>query len=261
MYEVWLRWSERVDGEIRSGIRVLLDLEQPAEATDEHDAPQIKRISNGGAIGKGGVEGIDVGYSKLKDHVEKSLILLAEGELNSCAICARDIGPQATTLLVCPNGNCRAASHMTCLAARFLDIEKQEAHIIPTSGNCPQCHSEIQWIDLVKEMSLRVRGKAHLVRMIKKQRGTKMTTQRGYLSIPEKKSGEVEDLCVDGEGSESANDLEEPLPDDWEMSVARASSNIPNDLGALKPGKSTSSVPRLETEIQDSECDDSEILD
>ena len=142
------------------------------EATNQHGEPwnpQTNIISKPQGTVKGGIEGIVVGYSMLKDHVEKSL-LLVEGQVNRCAICAEDLSTQDTTILVCPQRNCQAISHMACLATRFLETEKRGLSVIPRAGTCPYCHSELQWIDMVKEMSLRVRGKSELARLTKKRK-------------------------------------------------------------------------------------------
>ncbi len=80
---MWQIWADRVDGEIRGGIKVLLNVKQPIEAIDDGEIPmsaQAKGKRKRQAIGRGGIEGLDVGYSELKGHVEKSIFLLGEDE-------------------------------------------------------------------------------------------------------------------------------------------------------------------------------------
>lgn len=257
-----MRWSERVHGEIPAGIRVSLDLRNAMEDTIQHDElqnAQTKLISKPQAVFKGGIEGIVVGYSTLKDHVEKSLFILADGEVNRCGICAKDMDSQVTTILVCPQINCQATFHMTCLATRFLEAEKRELSVIPRAGTCPHCRSEHQWINMVKEMSLRVRGKSELARLTKKRK------------IPETKAHD-EELPYSAElNFDSPSDYEEPLPLDWDCqdhdedgeSLVHnvVSDNHSMSNGISKIGKGTSTVSRSEIEIQDSELDDTDILD
>lgn len=280
MYDVWLRWSERVDGEIRPGVKVLLDIKQPVEPPDEPAGPisaQIKRKRKREAIGKGGTDGVDVGYSKLKDHVEKSLFLLAEGEVNRCAVCAEDIQSQARTVLVCTLPTCRAVFHMTCLAQSFLDQEHQENAVLPTSGKCPQCKSELQWVDLVKEMSLRVRGEAEVAKLMKKPKVPKAKAVKELLAdaTAEAIAGEADEDYNHGleeDESDSTNAFEDPLSDDWHfqendddeddrVSVTSVTSNASTWLDPRSHIMPVGRGPSLEVVIDDSDGDDVEVLD
>ncbi|MCJ1465782.1 Slx4p interacting protein [Pseudocyphellaria aurata] len=282
VYDVWLRWSERVDGEIRPGVKVLLDLKQPMEPPDEPAGPvsaQIKQQRKRDAIGKGGTDGIDVGYSKLKAHVEKSLFLLAGGEANRCAVCAEDIKSQAQTLLVCSLTTCRAVFHMTCLAQSFLDQEHQKNALIPTSGRCPQCSSELQWVDLVKEMSLRVRGEAEVAKLMKMPKVPKAKVMKDKEELLAEATAEA----IAGEvgndhshrledDSDSTSSFEDPLPDDWHfqeidddeddrVSVASVTSNASTRLDPMSHTIPIGRGPSSKVVIDDSDENDVEVLD
>lgn len=276
MYDIWVRWSERIDGQIRSGIKILLDVKQPEEPLATEEVPpsaQIKPKRKSKVVGKGGVDGVDVGYSKLKGYLEKSLFLLAESESNSCAVCVEDLGVRDAMVLVCSHENCRSTFHLTCLAKRFLNAENQEELVLPTSGTCPQCGSELRWIDLVKEMSLRIRGENDVARLMKKPkvRQTKTSTIKKTLLLvdgTENKDGSDYDQDSTNDDSDAAKDLEEPLPDDWQyqededdaMSLASAvsDSSYPD---APSPTRTRAPELRLGIVIEDSDWDDAEILD
>lgn len=262
-YDLWVCWNERVSGQIQAGTRVSLDLQHAVEATNQHEEPQNAQnnlTSTPQTIVKGGIEGIVVGYSKLKDHLEKSLLLLAEGQVNRCGICAEDLSAQDKTILVCPQRNCQAISHMTCLAARFLETEKRGLSVIPRAGTCPHCHSEVQWIDMVKEMSLRIRGKSELRRLTKKRKVPDTRAQKEDIPYPEKSNHVANDRHVHCDELDSPSDYDEPLPMDWESSVDNFTSDKPMFNSMSRIGKATGSISSLEIEIQDSEWDDTEIL-
>ena len=281
VYDLWLRWNASVTGEINTGVKVVLDLKQPAEPLDEHkilNNAQVKRRMKQDAIGKGGVEGVDTGYGKMKGHVEKSLLLLAQGEMNRCAICNMDIGSSATTVLVCPQEKCRAVSHMACLAQHFLhDTEQQSESVLPTSGNCPLCKFELRWIDLVKEMSLRVKGEAEVAKLLKKPRVRNARLKPKEVSSAILAAGTADDEADEDDNHslgdevlETENEAEDPLPDDWHlqddtsddgMSVSSTTSNVPSGLGPANPIKPIGPAPRLEVVIEDSDWDDADLLD
>lgn len=243
------------------------------EATNqhnEHQSAQTKLISKPQANINAGIEGIVVGYSTLKDHVEKSLFLLAEGQVNRCGICARDMDTQITTILVCPQRNCQTIFHMTCLATRFLEAEKRGLSVIPRAGTCPRCRSELQWIDMVKEMSLRVRGKSELARLTKKRKVPETRAQKEDLPYSEELNQDASEGPMRCDSFDSPSDYEEPLPMNWdyqdddedgESLVHNLVSHTSMFNSISKVGKATSSISSLEIELQDSELDDTEILD
>ena len=269
-----------MNGEIRPGVKVFLDAKKPVEPSREPAGPlstQLKRNREQEDIGKGGIDGVDVGYSKLKDQVEKSLLLLADGKTSRCVICAEDVGDQRQTILVCSLATCRAVFHMTCLAQSFLVKEQEENIVLPTSGNCPQCKSELQWVDLVTEMTLRVRGEAEVASLTKKPKVPKSKAVKGEKDLlPDVAAEPTSDVAdedhnhgsKDGD-SETSTVLEEPLPDDWHfqedddddrMSIASVTSYA---SPWLDTSNHTDSIggPRLEIVIEDSDWDDVEVLD
>lgn len=243
------------------------------EATNRHDElqnAQKELISRPQAVSKGGIEGIVVGYSTLKDHVEKSLLILAEGQVNRCGICAKDMDTEVTTVLVCPQRNCQAIFHMSCLATRFLEAEKGELSVIPRAGTCPQCRSELQWIDMVKEMSLRVRGKSELAGLTKKRKMPETRAQKEDLPYSDELNQDGSERSMHYDAFDSPSDYEYPLPLNWdyqdldedgESSVDNFASDDSMLSRISKTGKGTSPISRSKIEIQDSELDDTEILD
>lgn len=271
VYRTWQGWSERVDGSIRNGIKVLLDLKQPEKITDDgetHMSPQAKGKRKRDALGRGGIEGLDVGYSELKKHVEKSSFLIAENEALKCAICTKTLGPQTAMALVCPQEHCRTVSHMTCLATKFIEDEAAAAAITPISGRCPGCKEELQWIDLMKELTLRARGDKAVTQMMKesKERKIKMPKLKNAAASQTEAhtvAEEEADICALGASDES-------LPDDWHyqdddvddmMSVMSGHSALSDGVEATNPTKGSSAAPKLPAVIEDSDWDDAELLD
>ncbi|MCJ1278260.1 Slx4p interacting protein [Puttea exsequens] len=256
------------DHTVRKGIRVVLDLEQPAKASDDekktmstHAKGKLKRE----AIGKGGVKGLDVSYSRLKSHVEKSVSLLAGDRAIDCASCSNRIAPTDTTALTCPGETCNAAFHMSCLGSRFLSDEGDVARVLPISGICLRCRTELQWADLIKEMSLRVNGEEEVARLLKKPKGRKS------------KGAKIAEAQVRRNGSEDDPEetsfaagvaLDDDLPDNWHshidddmMSTTSIDSVFSDSTNVATPKKAISTVPRLKTVIEDSDWSGAEVLD
>ena len=178
MHKVWQRWSERVDGKIRDGIRIVLDLEQSIESSEAVDTLLLPvsnqaQESQVGRSGRGGVKVVDVSYGALMPHAEKSKSLLTNDQTLYCSACGRTAEKECELVVTCPQSFCLGVSHMRCLANQFISAESPEDMIVPVEGNCPSCKSRVRWIDVVKELSLRAHGHAELTKLSKRPREAK----------------------------------------------------------------------------------------
>ncbi|EOA84287.1 uncharacterized protein SETTUDRAFT_93729 [Exserohilum turcica Et28A] len=119
------------------------------------------------------IRAIPVAYQDCKSHVQKSKTMFEDNEKKVCAVCKKSATPQKSLLLVCPAEACRSVSHVTCLSQKFLAEEGNQTAFIPIQGTCPTCHSLVQWSDMAKELSLRMRGQEAINAMFKTKRGKK----------------------------------------------------------------------------------------
>ncbi|CAI9744297.1 structure-specific endonuclease subunit slx1 [Octopus vulgaris] len=70
-------------------------------------------------------------------------------KLNTCSVC-RELIVDNLAELKCLS--CTARSHITCLAKHFLskNLLEDTLSILPVDGNCPVCHQELLWGDLIR---------------------------------------------------------------------------------------------------------------
>ena len=265
VYEKWQKENQRVNAIIRSGIKVRLDSKKSEEVIN-HGEPSMSTKANGNRKrhppGKGGIESLPLGYTGLKKYVEKSSSSLAEDEALKCAVCADSLGVKATMALVCPHKDCRTASHMTCLATKFIKDEGAGAAVTPIFGRCPGCKVELQWIDLTKELSLRARGQHEVDKLMKKPRERK--TRQAH-DFEEDVADPDEDLV--GADLRVLDASDESLPDDWDYQdhddgmVSVLSGHSTLSYGAEAVTTNTErlfTAPKLPAVIEDSELDDAE---
>ena len=272
-----------MNASVRDGIKVSLDVKQPEKIINDGELPMTTKAKGKRkleALGKGGIEGLDLGYSELKNHIEKSNFMLAEGKVLKCAVCAKNLGPKTAMALVCPQEDCRIASHMTCLATKFIEDEGAGAAITPISGRCQGCKVELQWIHLIKELSLRVRGEKEVAKVTKKLTEQKTKTQVpntmiAVASQPEAHTFEEEDVVdsnedIAGVDMRALDASDESLPDDWQyqdddnedlMSVRSDHTALSDGVEAASPAKRPPAAPNLPALIEDSELDDTEFSD
>ena len=277
VYEKWQAWNEKVGDNIRGGIKVLLDLKEPRQIIDDSELPMsthAKGKRKREAVGKGGIEGLDVGYSNLKNHIEKSISFLADFETPKCAVCAEKLDPRTAVALVCPRMDCRTASHMACLATKFIKNEGAGFAITPISGRCPGCKEEFQWIDLIKESSLRIRGEKEVAKITKMPKERKIKTPKMKDAVtPQPEARLYQGGDADPDEDSATADMramdasDDSLPDDWQyqiedddgvISLMSGNSAVSDDVEAANSSKRSSGALKLPPVIEDSELDEAE---
>ena len=282
VYRAWQIGDETAAGGIRGGIKVLLDLKQLGEISVDSENPtnmstQAKGRRKREALGKGGVEGLNIGYSEMKSQLEKSIAFLAEKVALKCGVCAHDLRPKTAMALVCPQENCKVASHVTCLATKFIEDERAGAAVAPISGRCPGCKVELQWIDLIKNLSLRARGEKEVAQVMKtpRERKTKDSKTKNPVISQFEAHNFKEDVDDPDEYFEeldmgTLDGSDESLPDDWQyhddddddmMPVMSGHSALSTGVEAASPTKRSSTTTKLPAVIEDSELDEAEFSD
>lgn len=285
MYQAWLKLSESAQCTARSGIAAFLSVTEamkPDLGTCELIGTHLEIQEKGSS--SGGIESISINYAPYKNHVEKSLLMLTEGGLVYCGVCSGCIATPATMALVCPNNDCQAVSHMTCLARRFTNQEA-EPKLLPTTGNCPGCRAKLKWAQLVTELSLRMRGDKDIVLLMKKSRrsqgrASNIKSRGSAHNAWEHDHSDVEDDFDEAEeyGDVLAADVlaadvvDEPLleearydlpSDEDAMSVTSVESDTSHFSRVGSPSNKIESYgPRLEIVIENSsDWDDAQVLD
>lgn len=116
---------------------------------------------------------IAVDYEPLTERVAKSSDIFTFETATECAVCSKPLHADniGSKLAVCPHGTCEAVSHIHCLGSHFLKTsgEEDEDALIPIHGTCPKCKKETQWVDIVREATLRMRGSKDVEKLLKRK--------------------------------------------------------------------------------------------
>ena len=247
VFRVWQTWCDRVDGRLPSHIKVQLDLKegQMSDASPSAQPPTKRRKAD--PIRRGGVEGIDPTYASLQDVLEKGQFVFDQDEQLNCDVCHRPLELNHDLITICPHETCRSTSHVPCLAKKFLPGRLED--LLPIKGRCPSCHEEFDWVVLMKELSLRVRGDKEVQKVLKKKRLGKVTHE----------ALETEEDDDEAEDSDDELDMitcKEADDEDDGMSVTSYASETSAVLATSRVVEATG---RLDAVIEDSD-DDVEIL-
>ncbi|KIW29757.1 uncharacterized protein PV07_05546 [Cladophialophora immunda] len=268
VYRSWSTWCGRVDTQIRPGISVHFDPAEPkpqqpeeVEFTSAQPRPnQRKRKAD--LIGKGGVEGVDSTYARLKGVFEKSRFLLDEDDTRNCSVCAETIDLRKSIFVICHTHNCQSMSHVRCLADESLKKTQSASPVVPETATCPSCRQEHAWLELMQQVTLRNRG----IKEVQRLMGKKGKSSATAAEIMETESEEEVDLSeseeeeltakrvVDEEAELSLGDGDE----EDRMSLASAdsftsvASNASSGL-TVRPSAGADGTRRLQIVIEDSE--------
>lgn len=248
VFQAWQSWCERVDEQLHPSIEVVLDLAEPREpeVDDITSGQRPKKRRKVDLIGRGGVDGIDPTYSGLQDVLQKGQFLLDEGDGQNCAVCSETLDPVIDLYTVCPHGPCHSLSHVRCLAQHFFALQ-DTAGIVPKTGKCPSCQGPLDWLTLMREVSVRTRNPKEVAKILKKRQ--KLLSKQDVLE-----SDSEDDLEPDEahEAELEEDHLEEDVDDDARSEVSMLSLSSDGSKAVLSP---TLNRRRDEIVIEDSDDD------
>lgn len=121
-----------------------------------------------------GIHALDLGYSSFKNQLMRTKEAFNPNGNLKCCVCHHSIPDTGATTIMCSSAGCDAVSHLQCLSAAFIREEKTKSDVlVPTNGSCPSCRTQLSWVDLVKELSLRMRGEKEVTTIFKVRRAKK----------------------------------------------------------------------------------------
>lgn len=197
VFEQWLKSCAAAGPSLEKEINILCYFgpQQMVAANAVEVTNQVKD-----QVADHGIQAIDPSFYRLKPHVEIGQSLETKSAWLTCACCKKRVQAKQEMVLVCPQHSCQAPSHMACLSTRFLGSDESQ-EVVPIEGQCPRCQTTLRWVDLVKELSLRMRGRKEIERVMKPRR--KAVAQ----------AGQIEDTI------EAEDDESEPEEPDYELSA------------------------------------------
>lgn len=205
-----------------------------------------------------GIEALTVDYTDQKSYVEKGKDIVDFEREGSCTVCKNSLEHDAGIYAICPNTGCESVTHLTCLSKHFLAGDEEA--LVPIKGNCPSCKAELRWNDVVKELSLRMRGQKEVEKLLKAKRVRKTKTSTLSQAIAGSSADE------DDEEDEVMEDFQPGTQgmiagDDWHIIDDSTGSDAESITSNASHTKLTSSYHvnksgGLGTVIEDSDCDE-----
>lgn len=252
VYKVWSKLAEQTTDKLRSSVRVALD-ESSRKPAKSNPSETVERLPS-----PAGIQALDVGYSSLKPYIEKSQQVFNGEQTPRCCICQSPTPRGGASTLLCPSHDCTAVSHLHCLSSAFTKKYGKEADVIvPTSGECPQCHDQLMWANLVRGLSLRMRGEKEIMAMFKPKRAKKGTGLITADSEAESSDAEEDDaLNIVLEDEAEWHELRDSSDDDVGAKTMRSDSVPRRKPIALK----RPATPYYKPVIEESDWESAEVL-
>jgi structure-specific endonuclease subunit SLX1 len=146
--------------------------------------------------------------------VEKTKDIIDFEREGECGICHEELAHDEGIYTICPSPGCETVTHITCLSRHFLKGEAQDV-LVPIKGHCPGCKAESIWADVVKELSLRMRGQKEVEKLLKVKRVKKAKSTAAQAVI----DSDGDDEAVDEGIEDEAERLRELNPDGSRMEM------------------------------------------
>lgn len=154
--EAYTAWQSRIQATqapCRDGLQILTDFTQGRDV-------------GGASSAVGGIHALPLDYSPLTEYVMKANEVVTFEQEGKCIHCAEELESGRGLHGMCPNSECKAMGHLDCWSKHALSGE-DTMHIIPDRCSCPACGGPVRWGDMVKELSLRVRGSKDVQKLAK----------------------------------------------------------------------------------------------
>lgn len=260
VFKLWQRASKQYIGRSRSDLSVHLHEPKPdaLELTPNsagQDSVAIAPTVNAG------IYALSVDHSSMKSRLEETMALFASGRPLKCTVCRKHVPATGSATLVCPGKDCLSVTHVQCMSAAFLAADGNTDAIIPTSGQCPKCNTSLQWVDLVKDLTLRMRGEKEIAALFKPKRGKKNAGSVDEVVDSEDELDEPDEDALDIVFEMQENqwqELSESSQDEAQKPAQTSKIPLSQKHASFKrPLRETSD---LEPVIDDSDWNDAEII-
>lgn len=173
-FAAWERWCAGAGpGErLRASLRVVTDFgEGVADGVRGGEATTTTTTGDGEAERPApwGIHALPLDYGPVKEYVAKGQEIFEFERQGRCVVCQEEMKSGEGLHALCTHDGCDGVGHVSCWSRHFLK-DDEEGSILPVQGQCPKCKKEVDWSDMMKELTLRVRGQKDVEKLLKQKR-------------------------------------------------------------------------------------------
>ncbi|KAI3393090.1 hypothetical protein diail_4761 [Diaporthe ilicicola] len=138
------------------------DDEEGEEDEGEEEAPEGPRW---------GIHALPLDYAPLAPYLEKGQNVTTFEREGNCVVCLQHLDHGKGLYAICSNGECEGVGHVDCWSRHLLHEQgENDEMILPVEGSCPKCGGVVRWGDMMRELTLRVRGQKEVDKVLKRSK-------------------------------------------------------------------------------------------
>lgn len=120
---------------------------------------------------KWGVHALSLDYMPLAPYLEKGQSVVTFEREGNCVVCLQHLEHDKGIYAMCSNGECEGMGHVDCWSRHLLHQQgEHDDMVLPVEGRCPKCDGAVRWGDMMRELTLRMRGQKDVDKVLKKSR-------------------------------------------------------------------------------------------
>ena len=154
-FRAWENRIKAMQKPSRDGLRILTNFN---EQRDDH--------TNSVTSTSGGIHSIPLDYAPIAAYVAKAHDVVNFEQEGNCVHCGHGLASGKELHAMCPNASCTAMGHLDCWSRHALS-DDVAGHIIPENCVCPSCRGDVRWGDMMKELTLRMRGGGEVKKLLR----------------------------------------------------------------------------------------------
>jgi structure-specific endonuclease subunit SLX1 len=159
-HQAWVKWCSTANEPLRGTLEVVTDFVPRPDAEIGAVAPDPPNLPSG-------IHRLPLDYTPMKNYVAKTNTIVAFEMEGDCVVCKEHLPTGEGFYAVCSNEGCEGVGHIACWSKHLLGEEGAD-HVLPVSGHCPSCHGPVDWGEMMREMSLRMRGQKEVEKLLRK---------------------------------------------------------------------------------------------
>ncbi|KAK3325953.1 hypothetical protein B0H66DRAFT_144164 [Apodospora peruviana] len=182
VYTTWQKWCTMSTERLRPSLPVVTDFERDAVLQQQQPASSVSSSvgediemeqQQQTQVTPWGIHALPLDYKPMKEYVAKGHEIFEFEKEGNCVVCGEAVEADKGLHAICSNNRCEGVGHLSCWSRHLLAGEQQQdrdTSILPIEGQCPKCHGTVQWGDMMKELTLRLRGGKEVEKLLKTRR-------------------------------------------------------------------------------------------
>lgn len=170
VYRAWEKWCETASEGVRAGLEVVTDFGEGEGSAARGKGKGVEEESGEDGEGGGGwgIHALPVDYEPMKEYIAKGQEVFVGETEGDCVVCREELESGKGLHVLCSREGCEGVGHLACWSRHLLP--RGDDGILPVQGRCPKCGGEVQWVDMMKELTLRLRGKKEVEDLMRVKR-------------------------------------------------------------------------------------------